>query len=148
MLLIAVIPPVQKTQRHLQTIKPAIKKSDKDDSSYSLLLLSTFHRLVLIPEKFKQLQRFESSDTFYFRQRANQLAGITSDFKTDVIQWIKLIRQRICIMHYHCIILWYKVNNKVNKVIKARFAVLPVISRSVPFFIIKRRTDYTMLTQL
>ena len=129
-LMIAVIPPVcggsvirdflrylvsknTKTPSNLNRSKtheiiPAIKESDKDDSSYSLLLLSTFHRLVLIPEKFKQQQRFESSEPFYLRQRATQLARITSDFKMDVIEWIKLFQEKICIMYCHCImILWY-----------------------------------------
>ena len=66
--------PTNLSRSNTHEIIPAIKKSDKDDSSYSLLLLSTFHRLVLIPEKFKQQQRFESSEPFYLRQRANQLA--------------------------------------------------------------------------
>ena len=81
--------PSNLSRSNTHEIIPAIKKSDKDDCSYSLLLLSTFRRLVLIPEKFKQQQRFENSDPFYLRQRANQLAGITSDFKMDVIEWIK-----------------------------------------------------------
>ena len=42
--------PSNLSRSNTHEIIPAIKKSDKDDCSYSLLLLSTFHRLILIPE--------------------------------------------------------------------------------------------------